>query len=307
MAEKKFVKAYCDVSKQYYGMDVEKIGGTWKVVNMIYLSASEAKLASSEVKQDTFYTHDNLIACRGCGGRKVGGCNHARSYVQCGKNMKYNFQCIYCNNFKIDYSIPTELSGYRAGDVIKLSQGQEVKIQLEEGRDLTEILVGVGWDPVSQGNNMDVDSSVIVAGQDGDYEIVYFGDKRHSSGCVVHNGDNLTGIDSDTSSKDDENIDVYLKKVPRKRDKLIFVINIYDCSSRGQTMKNIKNMYIRLCDPKTKRSIIEYQVSSASRNDTALVIGAAYKRGDTWTFKAIGESNREESIHSLASYCATKY
>ena len=306
MAEKKFVKAYCGVSKQYYGLDVEKIGGSWKVVNMIYLSAEEGKLASSEVKQDTFYTHDNLIPCRGCGSRKVGGCSHAPSYVPCKKLKSFNFQCIYCNNFKIDYSVPTATGNYKKGDVIKLSQGQEVKIQLEEGKELTEILVGVGWDPVSQGNNMDVDSSVIVAGQGG-YEVVYFGDKKHPSHCVIHNGDNLTGCDEDTDSKDDENIDVYLKKVPKNRDKLIFVINIFDCDSRRQTMKNIKNMYIRLCDPTTKKSLIEYQVSSASRNDTALVIGAAYRRAEGWTFKAIGESSGHTDIHDLAEYCAEKY
>lgn len=309
MAEKKFLKAYCDKSKQYYGIELEMRDGEWKAVNMVFLSDEEGALLSSNVRQDRFLTSSKLVACRECGNRQIGGCSHAPKYVKCGRKMPYSFQCVYCSNLRIDYSASKLTGQYKEGDVIRLSQGQEVKIQLEEGRDLTEILVGVGWDPASGNNrsNMDVDSSVIVAGNNGEYDLVYFGDLKHSSGCVVHNGDNLTGNDGDTRSKDDENIDVYLKKVPRSRDKLIFVINIYGCDSKGQTMKDIKNMYIRLCDPKTKKPIIEYQVSSASRNDTALVIGAAYRRDGGWTFKAIGESNKESSVHDLARYCASKY
>ena len=36
------------------------------------------------------------------------------------------------------------------------------------------------------------------------------------------------------------------------------------------------------------------------KNDTALVIGMAYRRGSEWLFKAIGKGSRAEDINQLA-------
>ena len=301
MENTKFLKAYCDKSKQYFGLEIKEFAGVWKVVNFINITADEAKVMSSEVKQATFYTHSNLQACKKCGNREVGGCFCAPKAVSCQKNMKYNFQCVYCKNMKIDYSAASATQGHKEGDTIRLSQGQIVKIHFEDNRPLSKIIVGVGWDPVSYGDRMDVDSSVIVAGNY-DQDIIYFGNLRHPSGCVVHHGDNLTG-ENRGANDDDENITVYLDKVPQGRDRLIFVLNIYNCVDRHQKLGNIKNMYIRLYDPISKKAIIEYKVDSNIKNDTALIIGMAYKQGSDWHFKAIGKGSRATSIHSLAEEC----
>lgn len=78
MAESKFLKTKCRKTGLYYGLEIKKIGLEWKVVNMIRLSNDEAKVISSEVKQDSFETNSNLIACSKCGNRKVGGCSCAK-------------------------------------------------------------------------------------------------------------------------------------------------------------------------------------------------------------------------------------
>ena len=36
------------------------------------------------------------------------------------------------------------------------------------------------------------------------------------------------------------------------------------------------------------------------KNDTALVIGMAYRRGSEWLFKAIGKGSHAENINQLA-------
>lgn len=303
MADTKFIKARCRKTGLYYGLEIKRIGTNWKVINMIRLSDEEAKVISSEIKQDSFETNLNLIPCSKCGGRKVGGCNCSKRLLQCSKSMKYRFDCIYCSEMEIDYSLPSrsELDG-REGGKITLSQGQEVEIRYADDRPLTKIFVGVGWDPALQGSMIDVDSSVVVMGSQGkDKELVYFSNLTHESGCVIHHGDNLTG--ETLGNADDENISVYLDRVPRNRDRLVFVLNIFNCLERGQTFGGINNLYIRLCDPDSKTDLIEYRVTGNFRRDTALIIGMAYRKNRKWMFKAIGRGTNATSVHEVANQC----
>ncbi|MBQ2804480.1 MAG: hypothetical protein IJF10_01240, partial [Clostridia bacterium] len=61
MAETKFIKARCDRTGKYYGLEVKKIGASWKVVNMIGLSTDEARVITSEISQPSFETHTTLV------------------------------------------------------------------------------------------------------------------------------------------------------------------------------------------------------------------------------------------------------
>lgn len=129
MAESKMLKARCRKTGRLYGLELKKVGSDWKVVNMIDLSAAEYSVIMSEVKQPVFETNNNLIACSKCGNRQVGACSCARKVFQCSKSMKYKFDCVYCKELELDYSLPTvtDISKYKGGTVT-LSQGKEVKI-----------------------------------------------------------------------------------------------------------------------------------------------------------------------------------
>lgn len=304
MAESKFLKARCKKTGIFYGLEIKKFGSAWKVVNMIRLSDAEAKVISSEIEQPKFETNENLLACSKCGTRRVGGCSCAKRVHRCSKSMKYVFDCVYCNELEIDYSLPSrsELGG-REGGMVTLSQGQEVRIRYADDRPLSRIFVGVGWDPAKRGADIDVDSSVVVMSEQGnDRELVYFGEKEHSSGCVIHHGDNLTG--RDIPNADDENISVYLNKVPSNRDKLVFILNIYNCVERGQTFAGIENLYIRLYDPDSKKALVEYRVTGNFMSDTGLIIGMAYRKKGDWMFRAIGKGSKARTVREIADECA---
>lgn len=304
MSESKFLKAYCEKTRQYFGLEIKKFGSTWKVVNVIHLSNDEAKLISSEIEQNYFETNTNLIPCQKCGNRRVGGCGCAKHQRMCARGMKYRFDCTYCDALKIDYSLPTASEvGGRAGETVTLSQGQEVRIRYADNRPLTQIMVGIGWDPAIMGSSMDVDSSVVVLSPDNaDSDLVYFSHKTHPSGCVIHHGDNLTGA-GDVQDGDDENISVFLDKVPQNRDKLVFVLNIFACDDRRQTLDSVRNLYIKLYDPDSKKTLIQYRIDGNRGRDTAMVIGMAYRKNGSWTFKAIGRSLRCPDVHKLARQC----
>lgn len=74
-----------------------------------------------------------------------------------------------------------------------------------------------------------------------------------------HHSDNLTGID--IPNADDENISVYLGKTPAFRDRLVFLLNIYKYIERNQTFGRINNLYIRLYDPDSKKTLVDYSVT----------------------------------------------
>ena len=130
MSNTKLVKAYCSKTNKHFGLEVLQFGGKWKVVNFIELTDDEAKITVSEVKQDSFETNTNLLPCKRCGSRKVGGCRCTERETSCSHDMKYKFNCIYCDKMTIDYSLPkrSDLRGVRAGDKVTLSQGKEVQI-----------------------------------------------------------------------------------------------------------------------------------------------------------------------------------
>ena len=104
--ELKMLKAKCKKTGLYYGLELKKIEEEWRVVNMIRLSEEEAKVISSEVRQSSFKTNKNLLPCLSCGSRKVGGCRCSQQKHRCSSTMKYEFNCVYCNEFEIDYSRP---------------------------------------------------------------------------------------------------------------------------------------------------------------------------------------------------------
>ena len=300
MKDTKLIKGFCSRNNRYFGLEIKQQGSEWKVVNIMPLSNDEGKMLTSEIRQSSFSTAANLRACPTCGSRKIGGCSCA-TRGGCRGPEKALINCAYCNFMQVDYSGPSyDTSAHRPGEVIHLSQGQEVKLSdVAQGGRLESIKVKCGWDRSLGEHNMDVDTSVVVCGSDG-YDLIYFGDLNHPSGCVKHHGDDLTGGTG-------EIIDVNFKKVPSDRDKIIFVINIYKCEERHQTFGDVRNMYISLMDPSSNKPLVEYREMANMSRMTALVIGMAYRRGNEWFFKAEGRASRMESIGELADECYDRY
>ncbi len=302
-----FIKAYCDKSKQYYGLRIEDDRGTPQVTDFYDIEEGKAKELSSTINVSSLQTAPNLRACMNCAGRRVSGCDCAKGMMSCRAGQGYRFQCIYCKNlhvFSVEEGAETVDAG-RIGKKVRLAQGQEVEISAAGPGALEHILVGVGWDIARTGDaSMDIDSSVIVkSGRGLGSELVYFSNKLHPSGCVVHMGDNLVGGKYSDVSEDSENINVYLNKVPADRDQLYFVLNIYSCNTRRQTFRDVRNMYIRLTNAKNRQVLAEYRVDHSITNQTGMVIGKAYRKGGKWVFQAIGRGVKVASVHELDRYC----
>ena len=196
---------------------------------------------------------------------------------------------------------------------VNLQKGQKVNLKKSDGQALSRIRIGLGWDPVNQEKkgglfgsifggsapDIDCDASVIVcrggrlAGKD---DVVYFGNLKHPSGAIVHTGDNLTG----EGEGDDEQILVDLTAVPADYDKLVFVVNIYDCESRKQDFGMIANAFIRICDERTGEEFCRYNLSESYAGMTAMIFGEIYRHNGEWKFNAIGQGTKDKGLNELA-------
>lgn len=188
---------------------------------------------------------------------------------------------------------------------INLQKGQKIDLT-KGGGGLRQVMVGLGWDEAEQPRGffapkprpIDCDASAILCGANGrvisndvSQCCVYFGNLRHSSGAIVHQGDNLTG----EGDGDDEQIMVNLPMVPPQVDKIIFVVNIYDARSRKQHFGLIRNAFIRLVDMDYKTEICRFNLSENYNNMTGLVVGEIYRKNGEWKFNAIGQPVQEAS------------
>ena len=194
---------------------------------------------------------------------------------------------------------------------INLSKGDKIDLK-KSNPGLSNILVGLGWDPVQQSGggffkslfgggqaDIDCDASVFMLNQEGKLsgikDLIYFGNLKSACKSVLHTGDNLTG----EGTGDDEQILVNLDKVPSNIHKLLFVVNIYDCVDRKQHFGMIENAYIRVEDQGNKKEIAKYNLSDNYSEKTTLIVGAIYRKDGSWQFKAIGEGTKDAGLKEV--------
>lgn len=198
---------------------------------------------------------------------------------------------------------------------INLQKGQKIDLR-KSSPGLSNISVGLGWDPVAQsgggffksllgGNaNIDCDASVFMLNEKGQMsnskDLIYFGNLKSNCKSVLHTGDNLTG----EGDGDDEQILVDLDKVPSNVHKLLFVVNIYNCVARKQHFGMIKNAYIRIVDQANRKEIAKYNLTDDYSGKTSLIVGTIYRHADTWKFSAIGQGSNDTGLSDIVQSLA---
>lgn len=193
---------------------------------------------------------------------------------------------------------------------ISLVKGQ--KVDLTKGNaGLSRITVGLGWDPAviekkgffgtkKSTVQIDCDASVLLLDARGKLarkeHLICFYNKTSPCQSVVHSGDNLTG----EGDGDDEQIFVDLNKVPAQVEKILAVVNIYDCENRRQDFGMIQSAYIRVVNPANDQELVRFNLTDSYAGLTALVAGEIYRHNGEWKFNAIGDGMRAPHIDILA-------
>ncbi|MGC7870925.1 TerD family protein [Desulfosporosinus sp. SYSU MS00001] len=196
--------------------------------------------------------------------------------------------------------------------VINLQKGQ--KIDLTKGNPgLAKIMVGLGWDEVAKtksggflGNllgskpaEIDCDASALMLDANDKLtskeRLVYFGNLQSADKSVKHSGDNLTG----SGEGDDEQIHVDLTRVPGEVNKIVFVVNIYDCVRRRQDFGHIANAFIRVVNSGNSQELCRFNLTEDYSGKTSLIVAEVYRHSGEWKFAAIGEATRDASLSEI--------
>ena len=190
---------------------------------------------------------------------------------------------------------------------VSLQKGQKISLS-KESAGLSSVTVGLGWDEAKQKRGLfakkeraiDCDASAILLRNGvlvGKEDIVYFAHLKHSSGSVIHKGDNLTGA----GAGDDEQITINLSIVPSDVHNIVFVVNIYQALHRNQHFGMIKNAFIRIVDNRNNTEICRYSLTDDYSGCMAMIFGEIYKHNNEWKFNAIGKGTPDTSLSELAN------
>jgi len=190
---------------------------------------------------------------------------------------------------------------------INLKKGQRISLTKEDPS-LKQIMCGLGWDvaPSSGGffggnKQFDLDSSVLCLDTDKKLldvkDIVYFGNLRHSSGAIAHQGDNLTGA----GEGDDEIINIDLPLIPPNVAYLVFAINIYKCDKRKQDFSMVDNAFVRLVNRNTNQELARYNLSGTEyAGMTGMVMAEVYRHNQDWKMAAVGNGFKVATLADIA-------
>jgi len=175
----------------------------------------------------------------------------------------------------------------RKGHPVSLTKGQRVSLNKDGGVALTNIQMGLGWDPVvvkkrfgNRSADIDLDASVVMFADAQAADVIYYGQLTSKDGSIRHLGDNLTGA----GEGDDEVVTVDLTRVPMHVNALIFIVTSY----QGQTFEQVDNAFCRLLDQTTNSELARYTLAGGMPF-TGVVMAKVFREGGTWKLQAIGE------------------
>lgn len=191
--------------------------------------------------------------------------------------------------------------------MVNLQKGQ--KVDLTKGNaSLKKVMVGLGWDAAEskgllgifkQTQTIDCDALAILVNSSGKLiskdDVVFYNNLRHKSGCVIHQGDNLTG-DGDG---DDEQIAVFLQDLPSIYDRVVIAVTIYQAYEKNQHFGMIKNAYIRIMNAENGQELCRYNLSDNYAGKTAMIFGEIYRHNGEWKFSAVGEGTNDGGVSQL--------
>jgi len=196
---------------------------------------------------------------------------------------------------------------------ISLEKGQRISLTHDKPG-LSELMCGLGWDVIQPSRSrifgkakpekdFDLDGSVICLDENqklADFkDIVCFSNLKHSSGAIIHYGDNLTGL----GDGDDEIITIDLSHIPDRISRLVFVVNIYKCLERGHDFSLVKNAFVRLVNISNHQEIAHYNLSGENyKGMTGMRLAEVYRHHNEWKMAALGDGFCANSLQEIASY-----
>src|SRR5690242_8235363 len=180
---------------------------------------------------------------------------------------------------------------------VSLQKNQTVSL-VKGGRPLlSQVKMGLGWEPAYRGKDIDLDASVIAYGpQRNHIDSCYFGKLSIINGASKHSGDNLTG----EGGGDDEVIVVDLGRLPQDVTGLVFTVNSFS----GQKFTEVAKAYCRLVDAATDQELVRFDLTGAEAQTGVMMAKLIRQFSGEWEMTAMGDFVKARTVRNMVKPAA---
>ncbi|MCD9879080.1 TerD family protein [Streptomyces guryensis] len=180
---------------------------------------------------------------------------------------------------------------------VNLQKNQTVSL-VKGGRPLlSQVKMGLGWEPAYGGKDIDLDASVIAYGpQRNHIDSCYFGKLSILNGAIKHSGDNLTG----EGGGDDEVIVVDLGRIPQDATGLVFTVNSFS----GQKFTEVAKAYCRLLDAATGEELVRFDLTNAEPQTGVMMAKLIRQFSGEWEMTAMGDFVKARTVRNMVKPAA---
>ncbi|MEU2332109.1 TerD family protein [Streptomyces sp. NPDC006654] len=175
---------------------------------------------------------------------------------------------------------------------VSLQKNQTVSLVKGGSPLLTQVKMGLGWEPAFRGKDIDLDASVVAYGPQRDHvDSCYFGKLSILNGAIKHSGDNLTG----EGGGDDEVIVVDLGRIPPQVTGLVFTVNSFS----GQKFTEVAKAYCRLLDAATGEELVRFDLTGAEAQTGVLMAKLVRQFSGEWDMTALGSFVKARTVRNM--------
>lgn len=180
---------------------------------------------------------------------------------------------------------------------VNLQKNQTVSL-VKGGRPLlSQVKMGLGWEPAYRSKDIDLDASVIAYGPNRNHlDSCYFGKLTILNGAIRHSGDNLTG----EGAGDDEVITVDLGRLPAEATGLMFTVNSFS----GQKFTEVAKAYCRLMDAATGEELVRFDLTSAEPQTGVMMAKLIKQFSGEWEMTAVGDFVKSRTVRGMVKPAA---
>ncbi|MFD5328702.1 TerD family protein [Streptomyces sp. NPDC127092] len=180
---------------------------------------------------------------------------------------------------------------------VSLQKNQTVSL-VKGGRPLlSQVKMGLGWEPAFRGKDIDLDASVIAYGpQRNHIDSCYFGKLSILNGAIKHSGDNLTG----EGAGDDEVIVVDLGRLPADVTGLVFTVNSFS----GQKFTEVAKAYCRLLDAASGEELVRFDLTTAEPQTGVMMAKLIRQFSGEWEMTGMGEFVKSRTVRGMVKPAA---
>ncbi|WP_406380729.1 TerD family protein [Streptomyces sp. NBC_01618] len=180
---------------------------------------------------------------------------------------------------------------------VSLQKNQTVSL-VKAGRPLlSQVKMGLGWEPAFRGKDIDLDASVIAYGPNRNHlDSCYFGKLSILNGAIKHSGDNLTG----EGAGDDEVIVVDLGRIPAEATGLVFTVN----SFTGQKFTEVAKAYCRLVDATTGEELVRFDLTGTEPQTGVMMAKLIKQFSGEWEMTAMGDFVKSRTVRGMVKPAA---